>query len=244
MIRKKSLLLILSVLTYTSTPAQIKNLNLSSWHSKDKIESADYQPVRKLGLSCFISNDNDNIYIDIKVDNSKIQHRILTEGMTIWVNMDGQEIKKMGIKFPLGSKNQPAHKNPRQSENNTAGEESIDNLILMANTIEIIGFIGEQQRRFPSENHDSFRGSVKYEDGGVLFYKLILPVAKLPLRNSRDGHGAMPFNLGIELGSLNLANTSGPSRGPAPKSIFHSGSAGRGGSELIWIKDIRLATSK
>jgi hypothetical protein len=238
----KSLLIILSVLICTSSFTQKRNLNLSSWHFKDKIQSDDYLPVGKSGLSCFLSNDNNNIYIDIKVENRKIQHLILTEGMTIWVNMDGQEVKKMGIRFPLGSQNKPGHKNTVQDVNTSAHEESIDNLILMANTIEIVGFISEQQRRFPSENHDSFRGSVKVEDGSVLYYSLIIPVAKVPLRNSRDGHGAMPFILGFEYGSLSVTNNSGPSRGPAPKSIFHSGSAGKKASELTWIKDVRLAT--
>jgi hypothetical protein len=244
MIRMKLLFIILSVFTFTSSFAQKKNLNLSSWHFKDKIEASDYQPVRKSELSCFISNDNDNIYVDIKVDNRKIQHRILTEGMTIWVNMDGQEIKKLGIRFPVGSLNQSGRKNAVHDKNAAAHDESIDNLLLMANTIEIIGFISEQQRRFPSENHDSFRGSVKYGDGTILYYTLIIPLAKLPLRNSKDGHGAMPFILGIEYGTLNVTNSSGPSRGPAPNSIFHGSSAGKERSELTWIKDIRLATSR
>jgi len=224
--------------------AQKRNLNLSSWHLRDKIEPSDYRATGKSGLSCFLSNDNDKIYVDIKVDDRKSQNRILTEGMTIWINMDGQEAKKMGIRFPLGSHNQTGRKNSGYNENTSAHEESMDNLLLLANTIEIIGFISEQQRRFPSENHDSFRGSVKYEDGSLLYYTMIIPVAKLPLRNSRNGHGAMPFILGIEYGSLTVTNNSWPSRGPAPNSVFHSGSAGRGGSELIWIKDIRLATSR
>jgi hypothetical protein len=114
----------------------------------------------------------------------------------------------------------------------------------MANTIEILGFITEQQRRFPAENRDSFRGSVKLDEGGILFYKLIMPLAKLPLRNSRDNRGAMSFMIGIEYGSSAGTNKTGAARGPAPSSIFHSGSSGRGGSEQIWIKDVRLATSK
>jgi hypothetical protein len=69
-------------------------------------------------------------------------------------------------------------------------------------------------------------------------------MTKLPMRNSRGSHGAMPFILGIEYGSLPATNKSGVNRGPAPSSIFHSGSSGKGGSELIWIKDVRLATSK
>jgi len=217
---------------------------MSSWHLSEKIESSDFMPVGKSGFYCLISNDIDNVYIDIKVEDRKIQNRILTEGLTIWLNMDGREEKKMGIRFPLGSQNQPGRKKTEHEESTQTRAESIENLLSMANTIEILGFISEQQRRFPSENRDSFRGSVKLEEGGKLYYKLIMPVAKLPLRNARDGHGAMPFILGIEYGSLPVTNKSGVNRGPAPSSIFHPGSSGRGGPELIWIKDVRLATSK
>lgn len=236
--------LIISILLSGSLNAQKRNLNLSCWHLNDKIESSDYMPVGKSGLYCLISNDNDNIYVDLKVEDRKIQNRILTEGLTIWINMDGREEKKMGIRFPLGSRNQPGRKKTEHEENSALRAESMENLLSMANTIEILGFISEQQRRFPSENRDSFRGSVKLEEGGKLYYKLIMPLAKLPLRNSRDSHGAMPFILGIEYGSLPVTNKSGVNRGPAPSSIFHSGSSGKGGSELIWIKDVRLATSK
>lgn len=240
----KSYFLIISILLSGGLNAQKRNLNLSSWHQSDKIESSYYMPAEKSGLYCFISNDNDNVYIDMKVENRKIQKRILTEGLTIWINMDAREEKKMGIRFPLGSRNQPGRKKAEHEENTPTQAESIENLLPMANTIEILGFISEQQRHFPAENRDSFRGSVKLDEGGKLFYKLIMPVTKLPLRNSRDGHGAVPFNLGIEYGSLPVTNKSEVNRGPAPSSIFHSGSSGKGGSELIWIKDVRLATSK
>ena len=240
----KSYFLIISILLSGGLNAQKRNLNLSSWHQSDKIESSYYMPAGKSGLYCFISNDNDNMYIDMKVEDRKIQKRILTEGLTIWINMDAREEKKMGIRFPLGSRNQAGRKKTGQEENTPARAESIENLLTMANTIEILGFISEQQRRFPAENRDSFRGSVKLDEGGNLYYKLIMPVAKLPLRNSRDSHGAMPFILGIEYGSLPVTNKSDVNRGPAPSSMFHSGSSGKGGSELIWIKDVRLATSK
>jgi hypothetical protein len=240
----KSFFLIISILLSGGLNAQKRNLNLSSWHQSDKIESCYYMPAGRTGIYCFISNDNDNVYIDMKVEDRKIQNRILTEGLTIWINMDGREEKKMGIRFPLGSRNQPGRKKSEHEENSPPRTESMENLLTMANTIEILGFISEQQRRFPSENRDSFRGSVILDEKGNLYYKLIMPVAKLPLRNSRDGHGSVPFNLGIEYGYLPVTNKSEVNRGPAPSSIFHSGSSGKGGSELIWIKDVRLATSK
>jgi hypothetical protein len=64
----------------------------------DKISGSEYMPVGKSGFYCFISNDNDNIYVDMKVEDSKIQNRILTEGLTIWINMEGRE-EKWSISF-------------------------------------------------------------------------------------------------------------------------------------------------
>jgi hypothetical protein len=71
-----------------------------------------------------------------------------------------------------------------------------------------------------------------------------MPIAKLPVRNSRGGHGAMPFTLGIEYGTLPAINKQGGNRGPKPSSLFHSGSSGSDGARLYWINNVRLATSK
>jgi len=173
-------------------------------------------------LYYFLSNDNDNMYVDIKVEDHGIQNRILKEGLTIWISMSGKEEKKMGVRFPIGSQNQGTHRKTDHQENNSVPDGKPVNPIAMANTIEIIGFTSEQQRHFPSDNHDSFRGSVKYDEAGILYYKLVIPIIKLPLRNTRAGNGAMPFILGIEYGSLSVVNKQGENRGPAPSSIFHS----------------------
>jgi hypothetical protein len=240
----RSSVLILSCFICSVLNAQKENLNLCQWHVSDKIEASDYQLIRKTKLYCFLSNDNDNIYIDMKVEDQGIQNRILKKGLTIWISMDGKEVKKMGVRFPIGSQNQGVHKKPDLSENNTNQEGNLVTPLSLANTIELIGFTNEQERHFPSENYDNFRGSVKYDEEGTLYYKMIMPIAKLPVRNSREGHGAMPFILGIEYGSLAMTNQSGENRGPAPSSIFHSHSSGAGESELHWINNVRLATSK
>ena len=240
----KSFVWILSLFLCCGLGAQKENMNLSYRHTSDKVEASDYQLIRKSKLYYFLSNDNVNIYIDIKVEDHGIQNRILKEGLTIWISMSGKEEKKMGVRFPIGSQNQGTHRKTDHQENNSVPDGKPVNPIAMANTIEIIGFTSEQQRHFPSDNHDSFRGSVKYDEAGILYYKLVIPIIKLPLRNTRAGNGAMPFILGIEYGSLSVVNKQGENRGPAPSSIFHSRSSGAGVSELQWINNVRLATSK
>jgi hypothetical protein len=224
--------------------AQNGNLNMCRWHISDKIETSDYQLIRKAKLYCFLSNDNENIYVCLKIVDQKIQTKILKEGLKIWINMDGRELKQMGIRFPIGSQNQSGHRKTDHSENDVLPEGHTDDLISLANTIELMGFTWEQERHFPSENRDNFRGSVRYDDAGILYYKMVMPIAKLPVRNSKVGHSAMPFTLGIEYGSVPVLNKQGLNRGPAPSSIFRSGASHNGATKVSWINNVKLATSK
>lgn len=245
----KSFILILLFFICAGLNAQKGNLTLSRWHLNDKVETSDFHLIKKSRLYYFISNDNDNIYIDLKVDDQGVQSRILKEGLTIWINMDDRPLKKMGVRYPTGSHGAT--------------------LLSLANTIELIGFTNERERHFPSENADNFRGSVKYDEEGTLYYKMVMPIAKLPVRNSKDGNGAMPFTLGIEYGeNLNPSSSSAYASGGTRESATGSsgsggrrpgkvrgtpaGSMGRNsaipqaavGSELYWIKNVKLATSK
>jgi hypothetical protein len=240
----KSYALILLLFASQGLIARTGNINLCRWHTTDKIEASDYQLIRKEKLFAFLSNDNDNIYINLKVEDQAVQERILKEGLTIWINMDNREIKQLGIRFPIGSQNQGSHRKGEPHESKPGQEGNAVNLLSMANSIEIIGFTWEQERHFSAENADNFRGSVKFGEKGILYYKLLMPLARLPVRNAKSGHGAMPFTLGIEYGSRQLTNKEGQSRGPAPSSIFRPAGSGKGAPELTWINSVTLATSK
>ena len=268
----KLAVLILSLFVSVGMNAQKGNLNLSKWHFSNEVKASDYQFINKVKLYCFLSNDYDNIYIDLKVEDAEVQERILKEGLTIWIDMDGKSAKQMGVRYPIGSQNPVGRKKLDYSENTNNPSGSIVASLSLANTIELVGFINEEVRHFPSENADNFGGSVKFDKEGILYYKLVMPIAKLPLRNSKQSNGAMPFALGIEYGLISPGNKSGNHMSPPPPSKSRSvgsrsGSAGgrsvrsesapdnssgtRSNSYqpvkkpvLNWIKGIKLATSK
>jgi len=227
----RSILSILVFFIFFGLNAQKSNQILSRWHANNRIEESDYQYIRKASLYYFISNDNDNIYINLKTSDKNIQERILKEGLVVWINMDDKDQGKMGIRYPIGSDNQNSKRRGETVEKNP--DYDTTSVLSMANTIELLGFISEQERRFPSENPNTFNGSVKYEKG-VLYYKLVMPIAKLPIRNSRQGNGAMPFTLGIEYGFIPQMQSSSNRSGGS-----HGGSA-----DLSWINHIKLAVSR
>lgn len=140
--------------------------------------------------------------------------------------------------------------------------------IAQANTIELIGFPENQSRFFPSDNTDNIRGSVKYDDQGILHYRLIIPVDKLSLEPAKGGSGTNPFTLGIEVGARVMmmmgpgAMPGGPPPGGAGIPAGGGGRPGggaRGGppaggggmppvnggtpNPVLWIKDLGLATN-
>jgi len=212
--------------------AQKGNQKPGRWHISDKVDASDYQMIQKANLYYYISNDNENIYIDLKVEDAGVQNRILKEGLTIWINMDDKSAKKMGIRFPIGSQNKAGRNNNNRTESMLNPDGTLATPLSQAHTIELIGFTSEEARRFPSENNDNFRGSVKYDNEGILYYKMIMPIVKLPLRNSIQGIGAMPFAIGIEYGILSSVNKSGNQMSPPPSSSSSSDgsrSGSRGG---------------
>jgi hypothetical protein len=273
----KSAFLILLFFLCSASYAQKESINSAKWHTSDKIDLSDYMQIKKKGLYWHVSNDNENIYLGLKVDGAEDQNLILQEGLIIWIDMNGKSEKKIGVRFPVGSQNQLNNNKAVQLAATTNPDGSPKSLISIANTIELIGFTEEEQRRFPSENPDNFTGSVRLDNNGNLTYKMKMPIAKLPVRNSKGGKGAMPFSLGIEYGFATEINKSGekiinssssdnqPGKnrkadGTGRSSGVRNNRTGRSytgnrmnsqevnkpatGTEMYWIKDIRLATSK
>jgi hypothetical protein len=275
----KSSLLILSLIFCSALSGQKGNSNICRWHSNAGTTMADYNTIKRTGLSYSLSNDNDNIYLDIKVADAEEQNMILRNGLVIWINMDGKKDRKLGVRYPVGSRNITTHRGDDSQSGDRAQQALRGNPLTMANTIELIGFINETQRRFPSENPDNFRASVKFDAEGALVYNMLMPLVKLPLRNTKNGSGSVPFTLGIEYGfsseqvnpmekadrtssPSNKAGTysSGSAKGKRPGKGSHTEKGGKiasqgsgtnaknqqtaTGSELFWIKEVRLASSR
>ncbi len=227
----KTFVVLLSLFISANLSAQKGRFYMNSWHrsadNKMNIPSDKYSYYEKGKLYYFLSNDNENLYVDIKTDEPSVQNRILKEGLTIWIDMDNKPVKKMGVRFPIGSEYASDHNKSGLHEGELLPDGSLVTPLTMANTIELVGFSGEDTRRFPSDNADTFRGSVEYDKEGTLHYDLTIPFAKLPLRNSKDGNGAMPFEFGIEYGAP--PEDFNAHRSAPPPSQYSQASSGTGG---------------
>jgi hypothetical protein len=225
----------------------------------------NFEFFKKGNFLYYISNDGSCLYINIKIEDSGIQYKILQEGLTVWINADGKTNKDVGIRYPIGVK---YSKGPGFRETDASGSP-----VSMANTIELIGFDGPGRNRIPAKSEDDFNGNVEYDKDGNLFYCLKVPVSKLNLISSSDGSGFEPFTIGIEYGNTPVMGSKPTAEDSPQMSTGMSGGGGRGGggrggapggrggapgggmggspssmpaptveiSKLLWIKDVCLA---
>jgi hypothetical protein len=182
-----------------------------------------YDFFKKGNFLYYISNDNINLYIDIKIEDSGVQFSILQEGLTVWFNADGKQHKEVGIRYPLGAKF--ADGPGRRNQGNSASASPLSK----ANTIQLIGFPGEGQNMIPAKNDDNFSGSLEYDQDGNLFYNLRLPISRLSFIASEGGAGFEPCTIGIEYGGLPEMGNKPNGQAP-PQMVENMPSGGRGGS--------------
>jgi hypothetical protein len=193
--KMKSLVIVILSFLCLGLSAQDKNLNTSGWHASDKIKETDFKSLKNTDIQYIISNNKDFVYLVLKIPKQETIKTIQDDGLTIWIDMDEKKSTKMGIKYAIQTEKEAPFK--------------------QTGTIELIGFITEQERHFPAENADNFRASLLMRENGLMFVKIVMPLEKLPLRNSRNGGGAMPFSIGVEPGT----------------------------AKVFWISHIKLATS-
>jgi hypothetical protein len=253
-----------------SLSAQKEKAVSSNWRGDSfgelKLADTEYASAKKGAVLYYISNDDRNIFIDMKIKETVEQNHILQLGMTVWVNMDGKARKEMGIRFPIGSQFMRRGGRGGGNMNDIINPPSP---LSQANTIELVGFKGVEATRFPADNTDNFRGSIKYDKDGNLIYSLTIPLEKLPLRNTAAPNGQLPFTIGIEYGappvttgmpgggpsgmpSSNMRGSTGPGKGSRGGSGGGMPMGGaRPGSDqtpvnpvVIWVKEITLAQKK
>jgi hypothetical protein len=256
--------------------AQKENMITCKWNDGSGGSSfpaaSDYTSIKKGQVLYCISNDDRNIYVDMKVTESTEQNKILQMGMVLWVNNDGKSRKVNGVRFPIGAKFSRSRNGNGQGQGNNPYEQATP--LSLANTIELIGFKDILEKKFPSNNTDNIRSVIKYDNDGNLVYALTLPLSKLPVVARNTDGKAFPLNLAIEYGAPpEMEASSGkpagytpppshPVNGGSGKSGGGGGGGARGGSGgssrtagalnnedvpksvIIWLKGVNLAEKK
>jgi hypothetical protein len=217
-----------------------KTFNLH-WHNfgNENTQSSDAKYSEKGKFYYNLSNDRENLYIDLRIFEKEIQRQVLSSGLTVWINMDGKKARKTGLRYPVrmqdqerpdlsGAANQKASVNQSFPQNNQrqgnmqgmqkprngmpGGESSSGGRNMQMtgpSRIELIDLSGSGRTLISSDEVNNFRGSIRFEKDGNMLYNLIIPLSKLPERSAKNKKSGSSFVLGLSYPGLSSQRMGG-----------------------------------
>jgi len=236
----RTLVTILSLTVSTCIFAQKEKSFYLNWHDKghDNItfQSSDLKYTEKGKFYYYLSNDRDNLYIDLRIFDKDVQRQVIKSGLTVWINTDGKKGKKTGLRYPARTGNQG--KPDMQSIQNTPGGMEGRRMFsggsgmqtLLAAGIELIGLADSDHSFISAAEMNTFRGSMKFDKEGNMWYELIFPLAKMPEASDKKKKNNGSIVLGLSYPGINPARMGGgPGRGMSEEGDGGMGGYGGGG---------------
>ncbi len=133
------------------------------------LQSYNYNADNKVFY--YISNDDKNIYLSLKLLDKTSQIKILRFGLTVWIDPKAKNNKNLGIKFPIEN-NDPHFAFGKKA---TLDDKKLQ-LSQQSVELELIGFNGEDSQIISSSDTNNVHGKLDLAKDTSLVYKLIIPV--------------------------------------------------------------------
>lgn len=252
-------LTILLLLTCMAMQGQKSNAPALYWRvvpaGEIPAEFTEYSPIDKGKLLCFLSNDNENLYVDLVIVDPAVQKKVLEIGMNVWIDTGGKKNKTLSARYPVGA-NTVRNQLVRKGERMTDEERALifqNTKIGMAREVYLNGFGEGAARVLPARSGEKCNARIYYNDEGDLIYFLAIPMADIKFEESKGK--IVPFSVGIEYGVEPVIPRPQPSQAGADMAGGRTTGGGRpGGGAMpqqasqsdasIWIKGLLTATTK
>ena len=174
----------------------------SKWSEPDNVTfPSSFQYDDKNEIYYLISNDSENLYIQLVMVTDASEIRSLRYGLAVYVDPDGKEKKASSIKFlPSQTGGREGVQNRPDPADSQIGR--IDQRKSMASGIkevEISGFGNKKPLKTSESDLSGISWKVNIDDQVKLNYEISIPLEKLLTGKTMDA-----FSLGVESGFMNM----------------------------------------
>jgi len=206
------------------------------WHQEIEQGSVEslidqMQLHEKSQFMYMISNDEENLFIELVTTDKAAIQKVMKYGLTTWINKEARQKKGMGIEFPVAPEGQrdPGFRRDKGGDR----KEMMFALMARKNQeMALIGFVTKGERILIDPRIDSsFHGNVVMLESEQLSVSLVLPLEKID--RSADDLKAHPFSLGFETGYMDVTGqgmSSGGSKSDGGRSMHGGGGPPHGAS--------------
>ncbi len=229
------------ILLFIASGCSNKTIQKLTWQTSEinagefqKDWNTDMQYNSKSKMLYGVSNDDQNLYVSLKVIDPAVKRKIMFTGLTYWINTSGKSNAQMELTFPIEQSKQT--KNARMGEfagkqANNINKSDItkfnEKYLNGMSEIAITGFDGETESRLLGNKSKNGINAILMTDSlHTLYYEVQIPLDMI-FENPTDflTDSTNSFSYGFETGYLKMPPPSRGSKGAG------GGGGGRGGGK-------------
>ncbi|MBN2614983.1 MAG: hypothetical protein JXR71_04755 [Bacteroidales bacterium] len=232
---KNGLLLILTLgLSFTSYASMSKKdvVKCEKKSTPLKLDGAVDSPTntwtydKKEDIYYRLSNDHQNLYVEMKVQNRSAVRKIFIFGFTVWIDPSAKGKDELGINYPIGSFKDRKERTPGQQnnagfhqgrpggQNSQMGQPETRGQLLKDRVERLNKRLKEEQIRGVLKGFDkngfenSFFGSggiyalAQMDEKGALIYEAVIPLNSIFKNPEKYLKNQIPFSVVFETGYL------------------------------------------
>jgi len=207
--------------------------DLKDWGDSLRFYNSDKQ------LYYTLANDQDNLYMAIRINDRSQQIRVLRAGLTLSIDTRGKKKESFSITFPVGdlSQNDPAQSAADlQAAGGDVTQENRDELMRARLTklreIRVSGFKDIEGETITTSNTYGIKTAIDYDKDGYLVYEAAIPLKFFHADDLAKNEWAFNFKInGITRQGQNPNNPDqdGPGKAGRGGGGMAGGGGGRGG---------------
>lgn len=151
--------------------------NLKEWGDSLRYYNQDKQ------LNYALANDQDNLYMAIRINDRSEQIRVLRAGLTLGIDTRGKKKETFTMTFPVGDQSSQGMAEKAmdlQGGNNDVKQEDRDDLVKAKLTklreIKVTGFKDIESETMTTSNTYGFKVAIDYDKDGNLVYEAAIPL--------------------------------------------------------------------
>ncbi|SMO51045.1 hypothetical protein [Gracilimonas mengyeensis] len=208
---------------------QSSKVDLSGQYNREP-DSLYYSDKQELFYS--ISNDSNYLYVTIEFNSAAIGQKMLVAGSTLWVDLEGKQMKSLGIQYPLA-------KNMERRTGAGHSKEGLEDLVEEKTFLKLINFPKIPENEEYYHLADGIVNARVWENPTTrnLIYAAIIPFEQLAAQPFKEEAADEPITIGLETGAFR--RPSGPGDGRTPPGGPPGGFPGGGNKQMPPPQDRR-----
>lgn len=206
--------------------------DLKDWGDSLRYYNQDKQ------LNYTLANDQQNLYMAIRINDRSEQIRILRAGLTLSIDTRGKKKESFTMTFPVGDQSAEGKTETAQdlqAGNSDVRQEDRDELMRAKLTklreIKVTGFKDIESETITTSNSYGFKVAIDYDKDGYLVYEAAIPLKFFHADDPEKNEWAFNFKInGITRSGQNKDNGNHDGMTPGGGGAgFGGGGGGRGG---------------